>query len=184
MMLTQDHFASEFDVAIVDRPVGEPDHVFAATGAGARAVAIEVEPWGEPAWVATFAAQDPGIRALTTLLGTPSPTGLCVIERGTAFLGDVLQPEGFAVVETRGPVVGAEELVADGLLLLLTPWSVVAVDVDGMRWTTERVAIDGLRIDESDGGWVRGVADPNDDEPRDFAVELSSGRVVGGAGVA
>ncbi|MBW9214983.1 hypothetical protein KV102_09020 [Mumia sp. zg.B53] len=157
MMLTEDHFASEYHAAISEHPAAEPDYVVAADGAGARAVAVEVETCGEPAWSAAFAAPGPGVRALTILLGTPAPTG---------------------------PVVGAEVLAADGLLLLLSPWSIVAVDVDGVRWTTERIAIDGLRIDESDGGWVRGVADPNDDKPRDFAVELSSGRVVGGSGVA
>lgn len=183
-MLTGDHFASEYEAAIADHPVGESGYVYAADGAGARAVAIEVEPWGEPAWLATFAAPEPGVRALTALLGTPASTGLCVVERGTAFLGDVLDPAGFIVVETPGPVVGAEELVLDGLLLLLSPWSIVAVGDEGVRWTTERIAIDGLRIDASDGGWVRGVADPNDDEPRVFSVELASGRVVGGTGVA
>lgn len=182
MMRPQDHFASKFDAAITDHPVGPPDHVFAADGAGARAISIQVEPWGEPVWSATFSAPAPGVRALTTLLGTPAPTGLCVVEQGTAFLGDVLRPGGFRVVETPGPVVCAQEMVAEGLLLLSTPWSVLAIDVDGIRWATERVAIDGLRIDASDGRWVRGVADP-DGEARDFEIELSSGRVVGGAGV-
>lgn len=183
MMPSQGHFASEFVATIVDYPVGGPDHVFAAGGAGARTVLIEVEPWGEPAWSASFAAADPGVSALTRLLGTPAPTALCVVERGTVFLGDVLDPEGFAVVETPGPVVGAEELVLDGLLLLLTPWSIAAVDADGLRWTTRRIAVEGLRVDESDGSWVRGVADPDDEEPRDFAVELTGGRVLGGAEV-
>lgn len=121
---------------------------------------------------------------MSAILGTPSPTGVCVVERGTAFVGDVLVPSAIEVVRTRGPVVGAEELVTDGLLLLLTPWAITAVDANGHRWTTGRVAIDGLRIDDVGGGQVRGVADPGDDEPRAFAVDLVTGEVVGGAGVA
>ncbi|HEY0258913.1 MAG TPA: hypothetical protein VGC18_03595 [Lacisediminihabitans sp.] len=182
-MITGDHFASEFDVAVVEYSGGVPDHVFVAPGAGARAVLIEVEPWGESAWTASFAAPDPGVRALSAILGTPSSTGLCVIERGTAFVGDVLAPDAFSVIKT-GPVVAAEELVGVGMLLLLTPWAITALDRQGLRWSTDRIAIDGLRVDEAGDGWVRGVADPDEDEPRDFALNLATGEVVGGAGVA
>ena len=184
MMITQDHFVSEFGVSIVDSTAGLPDHSFAAEDAGSRAIEVVVEPWGEQSWTAVFAASDPGVRALTALLGTPSLTGLCVVERGTAFLGDVLDPEGFTVVETKGPVVAAEELTGEGLLLLVTPWKITAIDQSGSRWTTERIAIEGLRVDEVSAGWVRGVADPDEEEPHDFALDLATGEIVGGAGVA
>lgn len=183
-MIKQSHFGSEFDVSIADYPAGAAHYTVAADGAGARTIVITVEPSGERPWTAAFAAPDPGIRALTALLSTPSPTGLCVIERGTVFLGDVRDPGGFSVVDTKGPVVGAEELTSEGLLLLLTPWEITAVGTDGVLWTTGRIAIDGLRVDEVDGGWVRGVADPDDEEPRDFALDLVNGHVIGGAEIA
>jgi hypothetical protein len=182
-MITHSHFASEFDVAIADYSAA-PDHVFSAEGAGSRAAAVSVEPWGEPPWTAAFAGPDPGRRALTALLGTPSPTGLCVVERGTAFVGDVLEPDGFEVVATPGPVVAAEELVDEGALLLVTPWAITAVGPSGVLWTTPRIAVDGLRVDEASDGWVRGVADPDDDEPRDFAVGLATGQLTGGSAIA
>jgi hypothetical protein len=183
-MITDSHFASEFDVAVVDYVVATPDQAFSAEGAGSRAVLVTVEPWGEPPWTASFAGPDPGCRALTELLGTPSPTGLCVVERGTAFVGDVLEPEGFEVIVTPGPVVAAEELVDEARLLLVTPWAITAVGRNGVQWTTPRIAVDGLRFDEASDGWLRGVADPDDDEPRDFAVDLSTGQVTGGAAFA
>lgn len=182
-MITHSQFASEFDVAIVDYSAA-PDHVFSAEGAGSRAVVVSVEPWGEPTWSASFAGPDPGRRALTALLGTPSPTGLCVVERGTAFVGDVREPEGFEVVATPGPVVAAEELVDEAALLLVTPWAITAVGPGGVQWTTPRIAVDGLRVDEANDGWVRGVADPDDDEPRDFAVDLANGQLIGGSAIA
>lgn len=182
-MIKRDRFASEFDATLVERSGGAPDHSFAAPGAGARAIEVVVAPWGGPMWTATFAAPEPGVRALTAVLGTPSSTGLCVIERGAAFIGDVLDPAGFRLVETPGPVVGAEEVPAHGVLLLLTPWSIAAVDQSGHRWTSGRVAIDGLRVDEVGDGWLRGVADPDEEEPREFALDLATGEVVGGAGI-
>ena len=67
-----------------------------------------------------------------------------------------------------------------GLLLVLTPWSMVAIDHQGIRWATDRIAIYGLTVDQVRDGWVSGVANPSDSEPRAFAIELDTGRVVGG----
>lgn len=82
-----------------------------------------------------------------------------------------------------GPVLSVEQIVAAALLLLTTPWSSTAVGAEGPLWSTPRIAVEGIRIDEIDGGWLRGVADPEDDEPRDFAIDLRNGEVVGGAGI-
>jgi hypothetical protein len=178
-MVGQGRFPSEFDAAISECATGS-DYRFSAEGAGARTVAVEVQPSDGARWIATYAAPDPGRRALSALLGTPSRTGLCVVERGTAFLGDVLRPAAFEVIRTPGPVVAAEELAGEGVLLLVTPWAMTGVGASGALWTSRRIAIDGLRVDEASEGWVRGVTDPDDEEPRDFAVDLSSGQVVGG----
>ena len=66
------------------------------------------------------------------------------------------------------------------VLLLATPWDVTAIGQDGVLWTTGRLAIDGLRLDESQVGWIAGVADPGDLEPRDFAIDLRTGKHEGG----
>lgn len=183
-MAMRSRFASEFDLALVDMPGGRPGRVFSAEGAGARVVWVEVKPWGGPAWTAGFAGPDPGRRALTALLGTPSRTGLCIVERGTAFLGDVLEPDSPDVVVTPGPVVEAMELVAEEMLLLVTPWTITGVGANGVRWTTPRIAVDSIHVDEVSDGWIKGVADPDDIEPRDFAVDLANGAFRGGSGIA
>ncbi|OYN89349.1 hypothetical protein [Parenemella sanctibonifatiensis] len=176
-------FMSEFTAGVADMSAGA-DHAFLAEGAGARSTFVVVEPWGAQSWSATFAAPDPGRRALSALLGTPNPTGLCVVERGTAFLGDVLNPASFEAVPTMGPVVAAEELEEERVLLLVGPWTITAVSSAGVLWETRRLAIDGLRVAEASGGWVRGASDPDDGEPREFAVELATGQVAGGATIA
>jgi hypothetical protein len=43
-----------------------------------------------------------------------------------------------------------------------------------------RGAIESLRMDEVMGGRLAGVADPHDAEPRDFVVDLETGRHEGG----
>ena len=52
-----------------------------------------------------------------------------------------------------------------------------------MLWKTRRLAIDGLRLDESQSGLVAGVADPQDVEPGDFVINLRTGSHEGGAKV-
>lgn len=177
--MNNEHFARAFEKAIIDIPPHGPDHEFAAEGAGSRATTIWVKPHGQPGWIGSFAAPDPGVPALTGCLGTPSPDRLCVLERGSAFLGDVADPDTFAAIKTAGPVVQAGEMLEDQLLVLITPWSITAVDHVGLRWTSGRLAVDGIAFDETSRGCVRGVADPVSDAPRDFALDLDSGRAVG-----
>lgn len=166
-MVIHSRFERRYDAAIVERPsAGEPMYAFAAGDAGSRAITVMVEPWGATAWTAEFFGPDPGRRALSGLFGTPSPDCLCVIERGTAFFGDVRNPTGFAVVDTRGAVVNVKEVASSGLLLLLTPWAITALDARGTRWATERISIETIRIDEVTEGWAKGLSDPEDDELR------------------
>ena len=182
-MIGQQRFVRDFEAGVVHGARDEPDFRFIAEHAGARATRICVEPLHGASWVAAFGSPDPDTSATSGLFGTPSPTGLCVVERGTAFLGDVLRPDRFTAVKTAGPVVAAYEVASEDSLLLVTPWAITAIGREGVLWTTERIAIDGLRIDEVAHGWLRGVSDPDDEEPGDFAVEIATGRLVGGTGI-
>jgi len=123
-------------------------------------------------------------QALTGVYPTPSPSTLCAVVGGDAVLIDVEHPGRHEWLETGGAVVAVRPVVAEGLLLLATPWSITALDSSGQLWQTQRLAIDGLRMDEVSDGLLAGVADPDDMEPRDFAVDLRSGRHEGGGVVA
>lgn len=182
-MNSRTSFDSRCDVSVIDLPAAGVDHVFAADRAGSRALTIEVVVDGASAWTASFAAPEPGIHALSEVLGTPRATALCVVERGTAFLGDALRPAGFEAIKTRSPIVGARQLLDEALLLLVTPSEVIAIDTAGVRWSTERIAVDGLRLAEVNGEWITGIADPDDDQPHPFSIELATGRVLGGVDI-
>lgn len=182
-MNAPERFESEFEASFVEQRPGAADFVFNAEGAGSRAVEVEILPWAGSAWVGRFASPEPGIRALSALLATPSPTGLCVVERGCAFVGDVLEPTTFRPLRTGGPVVAAFAAVSENVLILMTPWTATGVGSGNMLWTSGRIAIDGFRVDELHDGWIAGVADPGG-EPRPFALNLANGQIVGGAGIA
>jgi hypothetical protein len=103
-----------------------------------------------------------------------------VVVGGDAYLIDVDSPDDFEVLDTGGPVVAVFSLPTEGVLLLVSPWVVTGVDQSGRAWQTGRLAIDGVRLDEVQDGHVAGVADPGDDEPRDFVIDLRTGRHEGG----
>lgn len=175
-------FVAQYEADIVEAPPnGKADYTFTDDRPVAQAITVDVRPWSAPAWTGSFAAPNPMVRrAVSGLFATPNPTRLCVVERGTAFLVDVQHPASTAIVHTDGPVVDIGQLAEQSCLLLLSPWSITAVGLEGVMWTSQRVAIEDLRIDEADDGWLRGVADPHDEEPRDFAIDLRTGYVVGG----
>jgi hypothetical protein len=156
------------------RPVGQ-------TGTGG--LIFEVDPGDSDSWVGFARPSSIGSRnAVTGLFPTPDPGRLCVITRGTAYLVDAATRR-FVLLLRSGPVIFVTSLPDVGLLLLATPWRVLAIGRVGPAWRTGRLAIDGLRLDETDGLRLVGVADPDSPEPRDFVIDLLNGSHRGGAAV-
>lgn len=132
-------------------------------------------------WVGIARAGVRSLRgALSGAFSTPNPSRICVVARGDAYLIDVVAPERYQTIDTAGPVLEVRALIKQNLLLLVTPWTITAVGEHGVCWRTRRLAIEGVRLDEADGNWLAGVADPDSDESRDFAVDLTTGRHEGG----
>ncbi|GAA1717793.1 hypothetical protein GCM10009745_78220 [Kribbella yunnanensis] len=177
-------FPAAYEAAVTDYPAaGVVDHEF-VDGRDGRSVVVVIEPSEGTSWTGAFGGGEPLTRrAVSGLYPTPSPVRLCVVDRGTAFLVDVLVPERSERVPTDDPVMSVETAVGERLLLLVGRWTITAIGPDGVAWTSPRIAMDGLRVDEIEGGLLRGVADPGDEEPRDFAVDLRTAAVTGGAGV-
>lgn len=176
-----DAFPAGYEVEVID---SAPDDalVFERPGSiGSGAVVAEVTPDGGRGWVGVARAGGPSVLgAVSGVFSTPVKTGLLLVGRGDAFLVDVDAPEHFEVIGTGGPVVAVRPAVEEGLLLLASPWVITALAEDGVRWQTGRLAIEGIRLDEIQAGRLAGVADPDDDEPRDFVVDLRTGRHEGG----
>jgi hypothetical protein len=123
---------------------------------------------------------DGGVRTGGTSVGspntgiytTPNDNRLLVLARGDAYLIDVQDPTNYEALSTGRPVVVVKPIPRESVLLLAKPWDVTAIGQDEVLWTTGRLAIDGLRLDESQHGRVAGVADPRDLEPRDFDLTV------------
>ncbi|HUZ23321.1 MAG TPA: toprim domain-containing protein [Streptosporangiaceae bacterium] len=148
---------------------------------GPGGLIFEVEPQACESWVGRARPSAMNARgAVSGLVPTPNPDNLCVLVRGTAYLVDVTD-HSYRPVAVSAPVVAAVPVAVPGVLLLATPWHVIGVGPDGVVWRTERLAIDGLRLDEADESRLIGVADPESAEAREFVIDLRSGTHEGGA---
>lgn len=132
-------------------------------------------------WTGGVRAGGPSLGSPNTgIYTTPNKNRLLAVARGDAYLIDVEDPANYEALSTGGPVVAVKPIPRENVVLLATPWDVTAIGPDGVLWTTGRLAIDGLRLDESQDGRVAGVADPKDLEPRDFVIDLHTGKHEGG----
>jgi len=121
------------------------------------------------------------VRSLSASLATPDPARACIVERGSAFIGDVRTGDGFETVVDAEPIVQATALPSVGLLLLHTSWTLVAFDHAGLRWESDRLAIDGFQLTGLEQGRVIGL-DP-DDGGHPFSAHLETGETdAGGQG--
>lgn len=174
-------FPAGYEVEVLD---AAPDDalVFERRGSVRNGeLAVEVSTEGGSRWRGVVRAGAPSVRgAVSGVFSTPAKTGLLLVARGDAVLIDVAEPDHFHIVDTGGPVVAVRPALEPALLLLASPWVITAVDESGVRWQTHRLAIEGVRMDEIEGARLAGVADPDDDESRDYVVDLRTGLHEGG----
>lgn len=175
-------FPAGYDVRLLEelQGGGGPEHVFARDGRVVDGgVLIEVGGAGG-AWSGLVANAPESVSgAHSGVYSTPASSTLCVVARGDAYFIEADAPERWWMLEDS-PVVAVRCAVAEKLLVLATPWRVVAVGEAGVAWRTSRIAIDGIALGGLAGGELGGVADPGDDEAEDFVVELRTGHHRGG----
>jgi hypothetical protein len=152
-------FSPAYQVRVLTETPQVIDHSFHPPGAVPRPdLLLEVTRYEGSSWTGGVRAGSPSVGSPTTgIYATPNPNRVLVVARR-----DV------------------KPIPRENILLLATPWDVTGIGEDGVLWTTGRLAIDGLRLDESQDGRVAGVADPKDLEPRDFVIDLRTGDHDGG----
>lgn len=172
-------FDSAYRAAYIDLPSGGNDYeVGGEYGCYQTSVGISPGPGAE--YSVGFHSPEPGMALMSALLSTPGRYQLCVIERGTTYVGDVREPLSFTeLTETRGMVREAIPVTSRGLLVLIAWCDIVAVGKSGLIWQTSQIAVDGFSVKTVDGDHITGVSDA-DWHPAPFSVRLSDGFLLGG----
>lgn len=145
---------------------GTPELNLEAPGSNARRIEVTVSPDKGEIWTGSFSSPDPGWKSLSALLSTPSPECLLIVERGTAFFGNVLDPSSFYFLDLRDTIVDSKAYIDKSILLLIGHFTVSLIGKRGPQWVSEDLSMEGeVRIDEIKQQLIVGTADFGGPEP-------------------
>lgn len=115
-----------------------------------------ITPSASPSWVAMFEAG--GLGSERGAHACPNAAQLCVLADGLAYLVDI-EHQGAPATMLVDQVTQVVAVGAPALLLLVSCSEIAALGVDGVLWNTERIALDGLRVDRVQGSEIHCAAD-------------------------
>jgi hypothetical protein len=104
---------------------------------------LRVAPHGREPWLLAFAAG--GLGVVRNVYACPSPTQMCAVVDGLAYLVDVNAPGKPAMIPANA-VVRVTAIRDVPLLLLVSDTDLAGVGSDGAFWTAPRLVVDDLRV--------------------------------------
>lgn len=111
---------------------------------GHDGVMIKVSPREQNTWRGLFAFARGEAASVSGVFSTPNENQICVVARGNGFFVDAESPtlwtELDQLVTDVRPCPHHEIIIFAGLT------DITAYDEKGLRWTTDRISFDGLRI--------------------------------------
>jgi hypothetical protein len=144
--------------------------------------ALEVLVWPDGGDMQPFLAtcalgfRDPVVP--TGIWSCPGTEELCAASGGYAYLIDTTAPERFTMISYR-PVLEIRALAAEGLLLFVGHYKILAWGAQGLAWESGKLSDEGVTISGVENGMLRGVGwRAMTDKETPFAVDVRTGSVV------
>lgn len=131
-------------------------------------------------WIAIFSPGRDYRRAANGIFATSDAQSCCVVANGIAYSGQAGEPTSWAPLGIY-PVVEVVAAPIANLVLLITPWSIGALSGAELIWTTRRLGLEGLKINEIDATQIRGEAVVEQDGIP-FSIRTHDGVSIGGFG--
>jgi hypothetical protein len=176
-------FPHSYEVRVGNEVQGEPTRSYAsATGRTyAPPLVVQVEPVAGRPWVGAFSGATKPDLVANGCFTTPDPSTLCVVANGQGYVVSAADPDQFQLIEEAMPITDVADAPELGLILFADFTHVCAYSANGLAWTSERIASDGLRIASARRGEMKGYAWSAPDRGYiPFTLDLSTGRHVGG----
>ncbi len=140
---------------------------------------VKFRPPNGAAWLGTFAQGKISPNAITFAGSDPSGSKAIIVSRGSGYIVDVCNPEKWSPIAVE-PIMGIlyhEELE---IIILWDFISMMCIDSDGIRWTTDSISWDGIRNVKVDKGCITlDVWSAPDRCFRNATVQVSNGYVNG-----
>lgn len=175
-------FPRSYSLQVLDAlPVGAPLRYFPPNrAAGQDGLIVRVEPNDADAWIGMFAFGNIDADALTYAGTMPDLRKFYVASRGAGYIIDAANPSSWEEVSVI-PVMDSRAVPAAGIVVFANYTELVAYDVDGLKWSTKRLAWDGLRILEVSAHTIVGEYwDIRSEAMERFEVDLATGTSRGG----
>ncbi len=116
----------------------------------------------------------------TGVWSCPHPDWLCAISGGYAYMINTRSPREWQQVEYK-PVVEVRPIPEAGLLVFASFHTLLAYGPEGIRWKTQRLTSEGLRLGDVVSGSLSGWGwDMLTDREFPFAVDLVTGETTTG----
>jgi len=142
---------------------------------------VEVYPDEYAAWQGTFAFGKVIPNGLSGVFAMPNPQQICVVSRGSGYLVSVINPTSWECIDAI-PVIGVYPVLAQGIVVFASFTNLVAYGLEGVKWRTERLTWDGMKITELTDRFIKGEFwDLRNESTAEFIVDLATGSHEGGA---
>lgn len=136
---------------------------------------VKIRPENGQAWLGTFAFGDGGFSGI---FSTPDPQRICVVSRGAGYFVNVTQPSKWEGVRAS-PIMDVRSVLAHEIVVFSDWTDLIAYGATGMKWQTDRLAWDSLKITDVSDTHITGTFF-NLGETKDFVVDLQTGEHEGG----
>ena len=127
-------------------------------------------------WYAELGKGELVTNGLTEAYTTPSSDHVLVVLNGSGYYVNARDPGRVSAVQIE-PIKQVEALPEHDLLLLLSPCEVAAYAASGHLWTSERIALDGVRLIRPEGDQILVEVDMGDEEPHRVLLALRTGAI-------
>jgi len=140
----------------------------------------EVHPEKGDPWLGTFAFGTVEPKGISGIFTTPSPDRLCVVARGEGYFISASTPTTWEPVQAT-PIIDVRPIRAQGVIVFASYTDLVAYGPAGIKWRTQRLTWDNLKITEVTDSFIKGEFwDILSEAMAGFTVDLATGTHQGG----
>ncbi len=172
----------EFEVLSEIPPTDIPRFYYpgAVPYGGKDGVIVKISPPRKESWLGTFAFGQIAPKGLTGVFSTPNVNRLCVVSKGNGYLVSAGEPQDWESIKAI-PIIDARSFPKSGIIVFAHFTGLVAYGDKGIRWKTERLSWDNLKIISTTEREITGEFwDIRSESTQRFVVDLVTGNHSGG----
>lgn len=155
----------------------------AKESSGKDGVLVRVTPNERPNWLGMFAfGFMPEASEINGAYSCPNPISVCIVSNGEAYIVNSQTPKEWLSVPSE-PVLDVRTHLGRQFLLFVDFKVITAWGPNGVVWTTDDLAADGVFITKIDDDHIYGFGTClcTEDRPKhDFVVDMATGKHTGG----